>query len=56
MTEVEGWWSLKGESIWHFEDVLNAIGQVIEKTSNESYDTQYKENLADWGTTALRLG
>lgn len=34
------------------EDVLNATGQVIEKTS---YGTVYKAKLADGGTIALRL-
>uniref|UniRef100_A0A803MLL1 Protein kinase domain-containing protein n=1 Tax=Chenopodium quinoa TaxID=63459 RepID=A0A803MLL1_CHEQI len=34
------------------EDVLNATGQVIEKTS---YGTSYKAKLADGGTIALRL-
>ncbi|CAA2999533.1 kinase TMKL1 [Olea europaea subsp. europaea] len=34
------------------EDVLNATGQVMEKTS---YGTAYKPNLADGGTIALRL-
>ncbi|KAG6429067.1 hypothetical protein SASPL_107106 [Salvia splendens] len=34
------------------EDVLNATGQVLEKTS---YGTVYKAKLADGGTIALRL-
>lgn len=34
------------------EDVLNATGQVMEKTS---YGTVYKAKLADGGTIALRL-
>ncbi|XP_044501520.1 putative kinase-like protein TMKL1 [Mangifera indica] len=34
------------------EDVLNATGQVIEKTA---YGTAYKAKLADGGTIALRL-
>ncbi|KAH9623093.1 hypothetical protein KSS87_013351 [Heliosperma pusillum] len=34
------------------DDVLNATGQVIEKTS---YGTSYKAKLADGGTIALRL-
>jgi len=34
------------------EDILNATGQVIEKTS---YGTSYKAKLADGGTIALRL-
>ena len=34
------------------EDVLNATGQVIEKTS---YGTSYKAKLTDGGTIALRL-
>ncbi|KAJ8432547.1 hypothetical protein Cgig2_009311 [Carnegiea gigantea] len=34
------------------EDVLNATGQVMEKTS---YGTSYKAKLADGGTIALRL-
>ncbi|GMH02521.1 hypothetical protein Nepgr_004360 [Nepenthes gracilis] len=42
----------QGGELLTLEDVLNATGQVIEKTC---YGTAYKAKLADGGTIALRL-